>query len=314
MLTPRALMVSAALVISAFAVGRGDLAWADGNGTPGSGGTWGNVNCSQNPYPGCNLGAGSSSTQTGNTSGEHDGTQTGTGGNSGGQSGPDPFFCLDNMIPYEPADGALPPPAGQKASDGAWSVSVCAGDRVGMPGGGVYYPPVWIVNGPNPLRVTPAELARSAYNKLPLTAPTIVLSPTGQQLVNLPTWLAVTGWAGTTATAGVPATATTLAVSVTATATPTSVAWSTGDGATVTCKGPGTVFKPGDDPASSSPTCGHTYRASSAGQPGAAYTVTATVHWSVAWSGAGQAGTFPDLTTTATTRVPVAESQALTTR
>jgi hypothetical protein len=41
--------------------------------------------------------------------------------------------------------------------------------------------------------------------------------------------------------------------------------------------------------------------------------VTATVHWSVTWAGAGQGGVFPDLTTTATVPVPVAESQALTT-
>lgn len=284
-----------------------------GHGGSGSKGGWGGVNCGQNPYPGCNLGAGSGSTQTGSGSSGHGGTQTGTGGGSGGRSGPDPFYCLDNLIPYEPADGTLPPPDGQKASDGAWYVSVCAGDRLGMPGGGVYYPPVWVVNGPNPsAAVTPAELARSAYNKLNLTTPTIVLSPTGQQLVNLPTWLAITGWGETTASAGVPATATTPAVSVTATATPTSVVWSTGDGATMTCDGPGTVYTAGDDPASASPTCGHTYRASSAGQPGAAFAVSATVHWSVTWAGARQGGTFPDLTTTATARVPVAESQALT--
>jgi hypothetical protein len=272
------------------------------------------VDCTQNPHPGCQLGAGSSSTPTGNRSGEHTGTQTATGGSTV-QPVPDPFYCLDNLIPYEPADGMLPPPDGQKASTGAWYISACAGDRVGTPGGGVYYPPVWITNGPNPPpAVSPAELARSAYDKLPLTAPTIVLSPDGQQLVNLPTWLAITGWGTKTATAGVPATPVTPAVSVTATATPTSVVWSTGDGATVTCHGPGTVFHPGDDPAAPSPTCGHTYRTSSAGQPGVAFTVTATVHWSVTWAGAGQAGTFPDLTTTATARVPVAESQALTTR
>jgi hypothetical protein len=306
-----ALIATVAAVVVLFPAGS---AYADNSGHGGSNSIWGNVDCGQNPYPGCQLGAGSHSTRSGSRSGGHTGTQTGAGGSSG-RSGPDPFSCVDDLVPYAPAHGALRPPAGQKASEGGWYVSVCAGDRAGTPGGGVYYPPVWVVNGPNPRpAVTPAELARSAYNKLPLTAPTIVLSPAGQQLVNLPTWLAITGWGVKTATAGVPKTAVTPGVSVTATATPTSVVWSTGDGATVTCGGPGTVFGPGDDPAAASPTCGHTYRVSSAGQPGAAFTLTATVHWSVTWSGAGRAGTFPDLTTTATARVPVAESEALTTR
>ncbi len=296
------------VVIVALLAATGGIARAD-NG-PGSGGIWGNVNCDQNPYPGCGLGTGSGSTQTGTGSGD---TQSGSTGN-GNQSGPDPFYCLDNLLPYEPADGTLPPPDGQSASDGAWYASVCRGVNPHNPTGSDYYPPVWIVNGANPpAAITPAELAQSAYNNLDLTTPTIVLSPAGQQLVNLPTWLSITGWGDTTASAGVPATVTTPAVSVTATATPTSVVWSTGDGAMVTCDGPGTAYTAGDDPASASPTCGHTYRTSSAGQPNATFTVTATVHWSVAWAGAGKGGTFPDLTTTATRQVPVAESQALTT-
>jgi len=311
MLTRRIAALGIALVVSAVMIGRTGVSVADGTGTPGSGGTWGNVNCGQDPYPGCGLGAGSGSKRGGG----HGGTQTVSQGSPGGQSGPDPFYCLDNLLPYEPADGTLPPPPGQKASDGAWYASVCRGVNAHNPTGGDYYPPVWIVNGATPApAITPAELARSAYHNLDLAAPRIVLSPAGQQLVNLPTWLAITGWASSTATAGVPATVTTAAVSVTATATPQSVVWSTGDGVTVTCDGPGTVFHAGDDPSSASPTCGHTYRTSSADQAGAAFSVTATVHWSVSWSGVGQGGTFPDLTTTATARVPVAESQALTTR
>jgi len=297
-------------VVAAVVLFTAGSAYADSGGHGGSNSIWGNVDCGQNPYPGCQLGAGSSSSRASG----HSGTQTASGG-SDDQPSPDPFSCVDDLVPYAPVGAALRPPDGQKASAGGWYVSVCAGDRAGTPGGGVYYPPVWVVNGPDRPVVTPAELARSAYNKLPLTAPTIVLSPTGQQLVNLPTWLAVTGWSAESATAGVPAaTAVAAAVSVTATATPTFVVWSTGDSASVTCHGPGTIFTPGDDPAAASPTCGHTYRVSSAGQPGAVFAVTATVHWSVSWSGAGQAGTFPDLTTTATARVPVAESQALTTR
>jgi hypothetical protein len=173
-------------------------------------------------------------------------------------------------------------------------------------GGGI----VWLPTGAAPGSLPdPVVLARQARNKLQLPSPQIVLSPAGQQLVNLPTWLSISqaGYTAKTASAQVPG------ETVAATATPTSVVWSTGDGATVTCQGPGTVFQATDDPASASPTCGHTYRVSSAGQPGAVFTMTATVRWSVSWAGGGQTGALPGLTTTATARVPVAESQALIT-
>jgi hypothetical protein len=100
-------------------------------------------------------------------------------------------------------------------------------------------------------------------------------------------------------------------VSVTARAQPGVVSWSMGDGRTVDCHGAGTPYASDGDPARGSPDCGYTYRRSSAGQPGQAFTVTATVHWTVSWSGAGRSGTFPGLTTTATIALPVAESQAV---
>lgn len=166
----------------------------------------------------------------------------------------------------------------------------------------------WEATQPGAPTITPAQLAQEAYKKLVLPQPSLLLSPTGQQLVNLPTWLAVTAWDAQSATATVPA------LSVTATARPTEVAWSLGDGSSVTCDGPGTVYVAGDDPASASPTCGHTYRVSSADQPDGAYTVTATVRWSVSWAGGGQTGTLPALTRQATALVPVAESQTLNTK
>jgi hypothetical protein len=107
------------------------------------------------------------------------------------------------------------------------------------------------------------------------------------------------------------ATATVPGVSVMAVATPTSVSWSMGDGSSVTCTGEGTPFRPGSDPKASSPDCGHIYQSSSASQAGQAFPVTATVHWTVTWAGAGQGGTFPDMTTTGNAAFRVAESQAL---
>ncbi len=84
-----------------------------------------------------------------------------------------------------------------------------------------------------------------------------------------------------------------------------------GDGSTVACSGPGTPYQAATDPKASSPDCGHVYLRSSAREPGQAFAVSATVQWTVSWSGAGQSGTFPNLTTTSATTFRVAESHAL---
>ncbi|MEC3974314.1 hypothetical protein [Amycolatopsis sp. H20-H5] len=176
----------------------------------------------------------------------------------------------------------------------------------------MYHAPVWLPDGQQtpaaaPLP-SPAELAQVARSQLKLPSPEIVTNPRGDQLVTLPTWLWLAGgWDQQSATAAVPG------VSVTAVAKPTSLVWAMGDGATVTCGNGGTPFPASGDPRATSPDCGHTYRASSAGKPNNAYPVTATVHWSISWAGAGQAGTFPDMTTTANAAFRVAESQALNT-
>lgn len=189
---------------------------------------------------------------------------------------------------------------------GAWYVWKCSTAGVTD---GLYRPPVWIPDGQQPGAAqlpSPAELAQMAYKQLRLPTPTIAANPAGEQLVNLPTWMWLSsGWGPVSATAAVPG------VSVTAVATPTSVSWSMGDGSTVACTGAGTPFSPGTDPKASSPDCGHTYRTSSASQASQAFPVTATVHWTVTWSGAGQGGTFPDMTTTGNAAFRVAESQAL---
>jgi hypothetical protein len=86
-----------------------------------------------------------------------------------------------------------------------------------------------------------------------------------------------------------------------------------GDGAAVTCHGPGTPYA-GGNPAAASPTCGHAYERSSAGQPGGAYRVTATITWDITWTSTGGAGgVMPPLQTTAAAQFRVAESQALNT-
>lgn len=204
-------------------------------------------------------------------------------------------------VPVRPAASPTP------GQSGTWYVWKCT-----TPGlaNAFYRPPVWIPNPPQPGAAgpSPAELAQMARQQLRLIAPRIAVNPAGEQLVNLPTWLWLSGgWAPISATASVPG------VSVTAVAAPTSVDWSMGDGSVVPCPGSGTPFVPGTDTRASSPDCGYTYRTSSASQPNQAFAVTATVHWRVSWSGAGQTGVFPDLTTSATAALRVAESQALNT-
>ena len=277
--------------------------FAAGGVSGGSGpGGWGSVECDQSPSPGCGLAAGS-------TSHPSDGTKQASAAKSNGSGSPTVVSCAFRLTPYVPPAGAMLPPAGSSSSKGAWYVSSCSGLHVGMAGGGIFYPPVWIANGKPNAVLSPAQLAEQADQELRLPPPVIELSPVGQQLVNLPTWL----WLGSGSWGAQSASATVPGVTVTATATPGAVTWSLGDGHTVTCSGPGTSYTANADPRGASPTCGFTYRNSSATQSGAAFTVTATVRWSVSWAGAGQRGTFAGLATTAAVRVPVGESEALNT-
>lgn len=86
------------------------------------------------------------------------------------------------------------------------------------------------------------------------------------------------------------------------------VVYDMGDGTTITC-GPGTPWRRGAVPAGTpSPDCGHTY--SEPSLPTGDYTITATTHWSVAWTAGGQSGTIP-FTQTSSTTLPVGEIQTL---
>lgn len=312
---------------------------------------WGNVDCTQAPSPDCQLGAGSDGSgaqgggqgkpnpQPGRNSGSgrsSSGTGDGTADGGGASSEANCSYTPSNYQPpptvstaayrtspksseidieldavVQPMDRAVVLPKLADASggsqQGSWYLWQCSGNGAVD---GAYHLPVWIPNGPQGPGAapapSPAQLAQMARNQLQLPTPSIAANPAGEQLVNLPTWMWLSnGWRPVSATASVPG------VSVTATATPTSVVWSMGDGSTVTCTGAGTPFPPGTAPTASSPDCGHTYRSSSASQAGQAFPVTATVHWTVTWVGAGQGGVFPDLTTTGNAAFRVAESQAL---
>ncbi|MGH3627953.1 MAG: hypothetical protein ACRDRL_11010 [Sciscionella sp.] len=235
------------------------------------------------------------------------GTAPGKGSTKPGRGptgGPPPAIaCTD--APYQvTAQNAGALKAAQPKGPGHWVIRTCSGPALAptrmltwIPGGGRTLP-------------DPRVLAVRALSKLSLPKPVIHSSPGGAvpQTVQLPTWawLPKAQWARRSATASVPG------ESVTATATPLSVTWSWGDGTSTVCQGPGAAYVKGvSDPGAPSPDCGHTYRQTSAAGPNRQYPITATLAWAVAWSGAGQFGTFPNLTTTATTHWTVRQIQSL---
>jgi hypothetical protein len=152
------------------------------------------------------------------------------------------------------------------------------------------------------------QLADEAVRKLRPPSPMIKVNPElpTAQVVYVPTWL----WVDDSSWGARSATATAGGLSVSATAKPVKVQWSTGDGASVTCRGRGTPWTVGTDPAKASPTCGHTYTTASAG---GVYTVRATVTWEITWAGGGQTGTRPALTTTAAVDVRVVQTGTVNT-
>jgi hypothetical protein len=259
---------------------------------PAAADIYGSVDCLQSPTPACQLNAGTSGQDGNQAADAHKPGYTGSADDSAtGESG-----CRHLQVDYQPPDG-------QPHEPGAWFMVLCSPDGKDPDSHG----PVWVpADASASPAMTPEQVALIARKRLRLPAPSIATSPSGDQLVHLPTWLWLSdGWAPSAATASVPG------VSVTAVATPNSVTWSMGDGSTVICTGAGTPYAAGTDPKAPSPDCGHVYRRSSASQAGQAFPVTVTLHWTVTWSGAGQGGTFPDMTTTGSAAFRVAESQAL---
>lgn len=165
---------------------------------------------------------------------------------------------------------------------------------------------IWLATPPAGAPPDPHVLARQAVAVMQLHAINIGIVPEPRAgsvgIIGMPTWM----WAQnpTQQTWGpVSRSATAGGFTVTATATVDRVLWSMGDGATVTCPGPGTPYADsyGKKP---SPTCGYTYTRQGT------YTVRATSHWTVRWNGLGQGGTIP-LDFTATTNITMGEAQVL---
>ena len=238
----------------------------------------------------------------------------GSGSKGGGQSEPSPSPSPTSTVIVPAActytaDLKYVPPAGtdtHAGQKGAWYTLSCPDALKGGLGFTSTNSEVWLTNPP-PTTTSPTaqQLAAQATAELKLSDPGIGSSPvTGSpELVGVPVWV----WASSSSWSAKSATASAAGVSVTATATPVSATWSFGDGSSITCDGPGTVYSPSEGADTASPTCGHTYT-----QVGS-FTLTVTVTWKVTWAGAGQTGVFNGLTTTASEPVTVEQSNAVVT-
>jgi hypothetical protein len=159
--------------------------------------------------------------------------------------------------------------------------------------------------------VDPHQLALTALASVAIAPPALRTSPSenGRLYVQLPTWL----WLDSTWWQTYEATANTGRVWSTVRATPVATTWELGDGGSVSCRGPGTPWRPGLSEDVSS--CTHTYRSSSASRPGGTFDLEATVTLEVSWtSNATVGGTLPAITRSSTLDVEVGEIQAIGTR
>ena len=137
----------------------------------------------------------------------------------------------------------------------------------------------------------PVVLARVAVERMDLRAPEIGLWP--EPLERLPAGHNYVGWhnwmwirdPGPATWGPITRTVTEAGYAITATAAVTKVTWEMGNGDTKVCdKGMEHLTWQEDD--KPSPTCGYVYH-----QRGD-YTITATAHWVIVWSGLGQRGTI----------------------
>ena len=149
----------------------------------------------------------------------------------------------------------------------------------------------------------PATLARIAVERMDLHAPDIGLWP--HPLEELPDGYNYVGWnnwmwiknPNPNTWGPITKTVTQSGHSITATAAVTHLTWEMGNGDTKTC-GKGVEHPEHNTRNEKSPGCGYVYH-----QTGN-YTITATAHWAIVWTGLGQQGTIEmDLTTQAHTKV-----------
>ncbi|MFM9812763.1 ATP/GTP-binding protein [Streptomyces scabiei] len=220
-------------------------------------------------------------------SGSTDGT--GGSGSSDGRDPTDKTVCVYKLADPQPPAGSLDW-EGHEPGDGAVYEQTCGWDGVD---GDTIVRMVWLAEPPAQETVDPAVLAQRAVDSMTLLGPDIA-SPraAGKYTVGVPMWM----WVNQSATTFGPNTASASAggISVTATAKVSKIVWKMGDGASVTCNGPGTPYQASEGMAQS-PTCGHVYSKTSAGAKNGKFPVTATSTWTIDWQGGGQAGQLTEI-------------------
>jgi hypothetical protein len=195
-----------------------------------------------------------------------------------------------------PYTGTNHPPT--PSGPGEWYQTFCAGHA-----GWVWW------RGPAGV---PAANEQALLNQLAPVPPDIHLNPTGQQVVNLRSFMWVAPIAVTTPAVAADGS------SITITATPGDVLWDAGDGSPWWwCHSDGgAAYDPSkSDDAQSA--CSHTYaRSSAAAGPQHEFTLTAHEQWTGTWTGTGGAaggGSLGTIETSSSVPVSVAEIQALNT-
>ncbi|WP_245970942.1 ATP/GTP-binding protein [Streptomyces rishiriensis] len=285
---------AAAIVALAAVFGSAPTAFADG---PGGGVVCGDYICEvEADAPG----------QTGSGTGGSAGNAPQGGGGSSTDS--NPWTCTYELLSPQPPAASLDW-EGHPPGDGAVYQQTC--HYLHSPNS--IERNQWLADPPPAATaVDPAVLAQRAVDTMKLAGPDIA-SPraAGKYLVGMPMWM----WVNQSATTFGPNTASASAggVSVRATAKVSKIVWQMGDGGVVACAGPGTPYTVAAGN-TNSPTCGHTYTHTSAGQTGGRYRVTATSTWTIDWRiTAGAAGQAGQLTQTRRSQVaiPVAELQVL---
>jgi len=213
---------------------------------------------------------------------------------------------LQVLSPQPPPDSPL---WGGNYPDGAVYNCSAAFSYPGTIGGGT----VWLP-GPPDAGLTPAAAAQAVVARMDLRAAEIGIVPRDKPgsigAVGAPVYMWTTP--GPTTFGPQVLTGSAGGVTITATAKVDKIVWTMGDGTSVTCRTPGTVYQDRygfDD----SPDCGHRYTRTSVGKPNNAYPISATSYWVVDWTGpGGSSGRIP-LDLVSQTNIVVGELQALVT-
>ena len=172
---------------------------------------------------------------------------------------------------------------------------------------------VWLPGAPG-TTVSPEEAAQAVVRRMDLRAADIGIVPEDKPgsvgAVGAPVYM----WSRRGPTTFGPQVLTAAAggVAITATAKVDKIVWDMGDGAAVTCRTPGTVYRDQFGFADS-PDCGYRYTRTSAGKPNNAYPIAATSYWVVDWTGPGGSSGRITLDLVSRTNIVVGELQALVT-